>query len=157
MLVYLDNCCFNRPFDDQSQIKIRLETEAKLFVQTQISYGLTLAWSYILDYENSFNPFEERRNAIQRWRKRAVIDVSETPNTIERARQLRTLNIKGKDALHASCAAEAGCDYFPINFLSTDDILLKKLGGSAFGIPSLNPVRLCDAVGTGQRKIMGGR
>jgi hypothetical protein len=28
--LYLDNCSFNRPFDDQSQLKIRLETEAKL-------------------------------------------------------------------------------------------------------------------------------
>ena len=25
MRIYLDNCCFNRPFDDQSQIKIKLE------------------------------------------------------------------------------------------------------------------------------------
>lgn len=31
MRVYLDNCSFNRPFDDQTQIKISLETEAKLF------------------------------------------------------------------------------------------------------------------------------
>ena len=101
----------------------------------------------MLDYENSFNPFEERRNAIERWRKRAVIDVSETPNIIERAKQLRTLNIKSKDALHVSCAAEAGCDYF----LSTDDILLKKLGGSAFSIPSLNPVAFVTQWDIGER------
>ena len=30
--LYLDNCCFNRPFDDQSQLLVRLETEAKLFI-----------------------------------------------------------------------------------------------------------------------------
>lgn len=30
MRVYLDNCMFNRPFDDQSHIRIRLEAEAKL-------------------------------------------------------------------------------------------------------------------------------
>jgi len=29
MKLYLDNYCFNRPFDDQTQIRIRLETEAK--------------------------------------------------------------------------------------------------------------------------------
>ena len=28
MRVYLDNCCYNRPFDEQSQLRIRLETEA---------------------------------------------------------------------------------------------------------------------------------
>ena len=27
MKVYLDNCTYNRPFDDQSQIRISLETE----------------------------------------------------------------------------------------------------------------------------------
>lgn len=35
-LVYLDNCMFNRPFDDQNSIRIRLETEAKLNIQSQI-------------------------------------------------------------------------------------------------------------------------
>jgi len=30
--LYLDNCCFNRPFDNQKQLKIKLETEAKLFI-----------------------------------------------------------------------------------------------------------------------------
>ena len=37
--LYLDNCCFNRPFDDQGFIKIRLETEAKLFIQEKIKLG----------------------------------------------------------------------------------------------------------------------
>lgn len=33
MLIYLDICCFNRPFDDQSDLIVRLQTEAKLHVQ----------------------------------------------------------------------------------------------------------------------------
>jgi len=39
MRVYLDNCCFNRPFDDQSQARIRLEAEAKLEIQQRIADG----------------------------------------------------------------------------------------------------------------------
>ena len=31
--VYLDNCCFNRPFDNQLQPRIRFETQAKLHIQ----------------------------------------------------------------------------------------------------------------------------
>ena len=31
--LYLDNCCFNRPFDDQSQVKIHIEAQAKLDIQ----------------------------------------------------------------------------------------------------------------------------
>jgi hypothetical protein len=36
MKLYLDNCCFNRPFDDQSRIRIMLETEAKLRIQEEV-------------------------------------------------------------------------------------------------------------------------
>ncbi|MDR1811691.1 MAG: hypothetical protein LBQ87_02590, partial [Candidatus Fibromonas sp.] len=62
MKIYLDNCCYNRPFDDQSDIIIRLETEAKLFIQQKVKENaLELVWSFILDYENSRNPFEDRR------------------------------------------------------------------------------------------------
>ena len=64
--VYLDNCCYNRPYDDQSQIKISLETQAKLYVQHLIvEKKLDLVYSYISRYENSQNPFEMRRSAIK--------------------------------------------------------------------------------------------
>ncbi len=36
MRVYLDNCSYNRPYDDQTQIRIHLETEAKLHIQEMI-------------------------------------------------------------------------------------------------------------------------
>lgn len=35
--VYLDNCTYNRPFDDQTQIKITLETETKRHIQRLIT------------------------------------------------------------------------------------------------------------------------
>lgn len=76
MKIYLDNCCYNRPFDDQTQMKIHLETQAKLYIQAQIREGkYDLVWSYILDYENSKNPYEEKRLAIAPWRNIAVICV----------------------------------------------------------------------------------
>lgn len=138
MRIYLDNCCFNRPFDDQSQIRIRLETEAILFVQAQIVAGeLALVWSYILDYENSFNPFEERRKAIERWRHRAELDIHETPAVLEQAKRLQTMGLRSKDALHVACALSAHCDYF----LSTDDLLLKKLAEQS-AITAINPLVL---------------
>ena len=31
--VYLDNCAYNRPFDDQTQVKIALEAIAKQHIQ----------------------------------------------------------------------------------------------------------------------------
>jgi hypothetical protein len=62
MRVYLDVCSFNRPFDDQSQLRIRLEAEAKLRIQEEIrAREIELVWSYILDYENDKNTYLERK------------------------------------------------------------------------------------------------
>ena len=58
MKIYLDNCCYNRPYDDQNYLPISLETQAKLLVQLLIKEKhLELASSFILDYENSCNPY----------------------------------------------------------------------------------------------------
>jgi hypothetical protein len=38
--VYLDNCCLNRPFDDQRQMRVRLEAEATLCIQEHIRRGV---------------------------------------------------------------------------------------------------------------------
>ncbi len=63
MKIYLDNCCYNRPFDDQSQIKINLEAQAKLYIQAKIREGAyDLVWSYILDYENG--KIHMKKNAL---------------------------------------------------------------------------------------------
>lgn len=51
MLIYLDNCCFNRPYDNQSYGMIRIETEAKIFVQNYIKDNkIEFVWSFILDF-----------------------------------------------------------------------------------------------------------
>lgn len=122
MRIYLDNCCFNRPFDDQRQMKVRLDAEAKLCIQDQIRGGaIELAWSYVLDFENAANPFEERRNAIANWRQYATVDVDETDAVLSEAKTLVQLRLKGKDALHLACAIVGNCAYF----LTTDDDILK--------------------------------
>ena len=74
MKVYLDNCVFNRPLDDQSHLRVRLETEAKLYIQAKIKQGeLQLIWSYILEFENMQNPFHARKLAISQWKNLASV------------------------------------------------------------------------------------
>ncbi len=142
MRVYLDNCCFNRPFDDQQQIRIKIEAEAKLFIQEKIkNKEIELVWSYILEYENSFNPFKEKRSAIQKWKAIANSDVQETEEIIARAESMVEFGVTPKDALHVSCAIESNCDYF----LSTDDKLLKRLA-SISSIKVMNPLRAAGEI-----------
>ena len=86
MKIYLDNCSFNRPFDDQSSMRIKLESETKLFVQEKILIGkLQLIWSHILEYENTQNLFIERRNVIIEWKKIATEKIGGTKNVVARA------------------------------------------------------------------------
>jgi hypothetical protein len=67
--IYLDNCCYNRPFDEQDQDLIRLETEAKLIIQNKTKCGFySLVWSFMLSSENYENPSEDKREAIKSWR-----------------------------------------------------------------------------------------
>lgn len=78
-------------------------------------------WSYILDYENGKNPYEEKRFAIAPWKDIAVFSVSEESNEILLfPESLAAKGIKPFDALHISCAVSANCDYF----LTTDKKLL---------------------------------
>jgi hypothetical protein len=62
----LDNYCYNRPFDDQTQLIVNLETEAVLYIHEEIRKGkIELVWSYILDMENDDNPYEQKRNSVR--------------------------------------------------------------------------------------------
>lgn len=123
MKIYLDNCCFNRPFDDQSQLRILLESEAKLRIQENIRLGtFELIWSYILDYENSQNPFRERREQIIKWRTYSDKDIEESEEVLNIASMIMKHGIKKMDSLHLACAIKANTDYF----LTTDDGIIKK-------------------------------
>ena len=136
MRVYLDNCTFNRPFDDQGQIRIRLESEAKLYIQEKIKDGsLKLIWSYILDFENKQNPFEERQDAISSWKKFGELDIEENESVLNRTRALTEIGLKAKDALHVACAIEGMANYF----LTTDDGILKKCSAH-LDINVINPL-----------------
>ena len=89
MRLYLDNCCFNRPFDEQSSLTIRLETEAKWHIQTAIRAGhYALGWSYILDYENMTNPLGERRSEIQKWETLTDSFAVETPTILTTTKEI---------------------------------------------------------------------
>lgn len=123
MKIYLDNCSYNRPFDDQTSIKINLEAQAKLQIQADIKAGkYELVWSYILDYETGRNPFADRKEAVLEWRKIASESVEEESEEIlNLAEKFQKEGIKAYDALHIACAENAGCSYF----ITTDKKLLR--------------------------------
>ena len=131
--LYLDNCCFNRPFDDQSQLIVRLETEAILFIQDKIKEEkVDLAWSSILDFEIKKNPFEAKRDATNEFRKLAFTIVEVTPPMQQEASLFQSQGLAIIDSLRLVCAISAGCEYF----VTVDKGILKK---PVPGITTINP------------------
>lgn len=134
MLIYLDNCCFNRPFDVSDNVAIRLETDAKLFIQTEVLAGkFDLAWSFILHYENNDNPFIDRKEQIFLWQSVAKKHIPYSDGILEKAKNIMDLGVRQKDAYHIASALDADCKYF----ITTDKKLLNK---NIEGILIINPI-----------------
>jgi len=122
--VYLDNCTYNRPFDDQTQIKLSLEADAKRYIQLLIlEKSIDLVCSYVNRFENNKNPQYANKKAINEFFHNAVLYIDYTLSDVveKRAISIKQSGIKTVDAFHISCALEGNCNYF----ITTDKLLLK--------------------------------
>jgi len=119
----MDNCCLNRPYDDQAAPRVRLEAEAiELILNAVVESRIRLLWSNALDVENEQNPFEERRTGIARWKEAAAALVMDAPELRARAQRLVLDGFKPLDALHLASAAAGRASHF----LTVNDGILKK-------------------------------
>ena len=138
--VYLDVNIYNRPFDDQSQVRIRLETISIFSIMQRIKRGdLSLIWSFIIDYENSLNPYDDVRQEVGLLSSLAFKTILPSDIIVTQAMKFESKGMKPRDALHIACALEAGADYF----LTCDDKLINK-ASSIRGLKILNPIRFIE-------------
>lgn len=138
--VYLDVCCLNRPFDDQSQPRIRMESEAVVLILQAADAGeLELVLSDAVELELLRHPSAEIRDGILASVRRMSRRLTGSPAVAERARHLHGLGFGPMDALHLAFAEKAGADVL----LTTDDALLHRAGRLAarLEIRVLNPVK----------------
>jgi predicted nucleic acid-binding protein len=120
--IYLDNCCFNRPYDDQTQLRIYLETQAKLYIQTLVYENkIELVWSFMLKFENSRNLFTGKKEAIAQWENRSSSFVGKSEEIRTAAREIMATGIREADAIHVACAIAGRCNHF----ITVDRRLLK--------------------------------
>lgn len=121
--IYLDVCCLNRPFDDWSQSRIRLEAEAVVAILDHVQDGnWLLIGSTALASEIAQTPETTRRQQVLDLLDAAKIEVTVTSDHIKRAEHLRDLGLKPFDALHIACAEAAEADVF----ITTDDRLCRR-------------------------------
>lgn len=124
MRMYLDVCCLNRPFDDQTRDRIHLGTEAILTALKFIENG---QWKLLnsdgIFCEISKIPDPERKMKVHMLVSKASEYIRVDKKILARAKQIQKFGVKSFDALHIACAESGKADIF----LTTDDQLLKKL------------------------------
>ena len=123
LTVYLDTCCLQRPLDDQTQARIRVETEAVLAILAAVQAGeIKMINSEALEYEVSRIPDEQRR-----YESLGLLSLSDERLTITEAVEsmaetLEQQGIQPMDAIHLALASKHRVDFFA----TSDDALLRK-------------------------------
>jgi predicted nucleic acid-binding protein len=111
--VYLDTSVYNRPFDDQTQKKIALETEAVLSILGMIkNREIELVNSEPIEYKNLFNSNLTRQEKIANFLTLAAIYQKMEQSAEKRAKKLQNQGIKLLDSYHVACAEASQSDYF---------------------------------------------
>jgi len=114
--IYLDNCCYNRPFDDLTVGKNGLEANTKLFIQSLVKFkSIALYYSFMSLVENDCNPHEEQKEYILDFMEANAVGFVGTKRIDEieaLSDEIMQTGIKKKDATHLACSIIAECDYF---------------------------------------------
>jgi len=112
-----------RPFDDQRQPRILIEgTEFLFLLSKAIDKEITLINSFVLEDENTRNPFIVRKDKISDLLKVAIKYVGYSEKLENRAKEIEKFGIMAIDALHIACAEMAKADFF----VTCDDLLVRK-------------------------------
>ena len=128
MKLYLDMCAWKRPFDDQSDDRIWMESLAVIRILDLARAGnIRIMTSRALVLENNRNP-----KALRRMRVSALLNAYSGPmevsnSTLTRAMHLRAKGFDDMDALHLAFAESLGADYF----VTCDDSIIsfkRKVG-----------------------------
>lgn len=139
MRIYLDNCCYNRPFDNQNQTRIRIESEAILEIlkicEYEKEFELIARPILQLEIDNTLNV--DKREKVMSLYSLASLEIPFTASVKQRAKELCSISkIKNMDSLHIAFAESGFADIM----LTTDDKLIKECSNLNLSIKVINPV-----------------
>lgn len=136
--IYFDVCSLNRPFDDLTQDKIRIETEAIINIIRSICENKYLAYkSSAIDFELSKAQESYKKDQVLNLYNCLNMSIIETNKQVKlRAKELTTYNIKYMDALHIAHCELSNIDYM----ITTDRILINTVKKTNIKLKVINPV-----------------
>jgi hypothetical protein len=134
-----------RPLDDLSQVRVRLEAEAVLGVLAHCrAGGADLISSDALAFESGRNPHPLRRAFADGVLAGAAVRQPLTPAAVARAADLEAAGCRPLDALHLASAGAAGADFF----CTCDDRLLRRARAIAvLPLRAVSPIELVGELG----------
>ena len=142
--IYLDNCCYNRPFDDLKQEKINLESEAvKSIINEYCNNKIKIYTSDVLLLEiNNIKDVLKRQKILEVYKKLNLENISFSSEIIKRAYEIREYNIKNMNSLHIAIAESSNIDYF----ITTDKLLINSSKRGNLKVKVINPIEFVMGV-----------
>ena len=140
MKLYLDNCCYNRPYDDQRQEKIHMEGEAILAIINRCRQNNdAIVGSPALDFEIDNIENSEKKEKVKFFYNQTIsIKTDYTTEIFDRVQELnKQTSIRTLDIYHLSIA-----EYSDVDVLLTTDIKFEKAVSKLnLNIRVLNPLK----------------
>ncbi|MDR1564957.1 MAG: PIN domain-containing protein [Oscillospiraceae bacterium] len=137
MKIYFDNCCYFRPFDDQTQDRVLIETNAITAILFRCTSGVwELIGSEVLEFEMSKVNDTSKLEKVKAMYKSTAGRITINDEIRQRANLFSQYGVSPMDALHVASAESAKVDVY----LTTDDALIKRIAETDIKIDVRNPV-----------------
>ncbi len=142
--LYLDSCALQRPFDDASQLRVRIEADAVAELIAAFERGdVLLVGSDVLNYEIAQDPDSNRREPVDRLLRLCSSFVALTNEIEARAAGFEKYGIKAFDAYHLASAIAVNAEYF----CTTDDRFRRKALEQQTGLTQVvSPLELIENI-----------
>lgn len=136
--LYLDNCCYSRPFDDLTQEKNNLEAQAiKIIIKKYCNDEIKIYTSDALLFEMSnIKDVIKRAKVLEIYNKLNLTSIEFSDKIMERAYEIKKYNIKDMDALHIAYAESINIDYL----ITTDRLLINASNRATLKTKVMNPI-----------------
>ena len=141
MRIYLDNCCYNRLFDEKSQERVQAESDAikNILIRSKELDNIVIGSEILISEIDRIKDTGKKLSVISLYTQVVTEMININAEIFEYAKNLmEQANIKQMDALHLSCALISNADVF----LTVDDKLIKACKSLNLKMQVINPVIL---------------